>query len=195
LDRSLRNRRHLEPHRKKLTSRVALLTWLAGSGWGVGATTLCIATFALVHSTAEFCIPVWCRNAHPRLVEPAINDALRIVTGCLRSTPAYKLIILAGIQPAELRRNGVTPSPARRAIEPRNLLHSALRFPPKANLRHLKSRHPFVLAEQQLISLSDNNYKLWARRTGRITNEMRRGGTTLQGSELLSPTPTPTPFE
>jgi len=55
LDRSLTYRRHLESLRKKLTSRVALLRRLAGSGRGAGATTLRIATLALVHSTAEFC--------------------------------------------------------------------------------------------------------------------------------------------
>jgi len=37
-----------------------------------------------------------------------INDALRTVTGCLRPTPADNLPILAGIQPAELRRKGFT---------------------------------------------------------------------------------------
>ena len=39
LDRSLTYRRHLESLRKKLTSRVALLRPLCGSGWGAGATT------------------------------------------------------------------------------------------------------------------------------------------------------------
>jgi len=53
LDRSLTYSRHLESFRKKLTSRVALLRRLAGSGWGAGATTLRTTTFALVHSTAE----------------------------------------------------------------------------------------------------------------------------------------------
>jgi len=81
-------RRHLESLRKKLTSRVALLKRFAGSGWGAGATTLRTATLALDHSTAEHCVPVWCRSAHTRLIEPTINDALRIVTGCLRPTPA-----------------------------------------------------------------------------------------------------------
>jgi len=82
LDRSLTYRRHLETLRKKLTSRVALLRRLAGSGWGAGATTLRTATLVLVHSTAEYCVPVWCRwcrSAHTRLIDPAINDALRIV--------------------------------------------------------------------------------------------------------------------
>jgi len=49
LDRSLTHRRHLESLCKKLTSRVALLRRLAGSGWGAGATRLRIATLALVH--------------------------------------------------------------------------------------------------------------------------------------------------
>jgi len=40
LDRSLTYHRHLESLRKKLTSCVALLRRLAGSGWGAGATTL-----------------------------------------------------------------------------------------------------------------------------------------------------------
>jgi len=141
LDRSLTYRRHLESLRKKLTSRVALLRRLAGSGWGAGTTTLRIATLALVHSTAEYCAPVWCRSAHTCLIDPAINNALRIVTGCLRPTPVDNLPILAGIQPAELRRNGATLSIARRATEPGHLLHSALSRPLSANARRLKSRH------------------------------------------------------
>jgi len=48
LDRSLTYRRHLESLHEKLTSR-----WLAGSGWGAGATRMRIATLALVHSTGE----------------------------------------------------------------------------------------------------------------------------------------------
>jgi len=114
---------------------------LAGSGWGAGATTLRIATLALVHSTAENCIPVWCRSTHTRLIDPAINDALRIVAGCLRPTPADNLFILAGIQPAELRRNGATLSLALRSIEPRHLLHSTLTCESSADTRRLKSRH------------------------------------------------------
>jgi len=76
LDRSLMYRPHLESLRKKLISCVALLRRLAGSGWGTRATTLQTATLALVHSTAEYCAPVWCRSAHTRLTGPIINDAL-----------------------------------------------------------------------------------------------------------------------
>ena len=68
---------------KKFASRVALLRRLAGSGWAAGAATLRIAASALLHLTSEYCAPVWCRSADTRLIDPAINDALRIVTGCL----------------------------------------------------------------------------------------------------------------
>jgi len=42
-------------------------------------------------------------------------------------------------------------------MEPEHLPHSALTRPSSANAWHLKSRHPFVPAAQQLISLSDKN--------------------------------------
>jgi len=190
LDRSLRYRQHLESLRKKLTSRVALLRRLAGFGWGAGATTLRIATLALLHSTAEYCAPVWCRSAHTRHIDPAINDALRIVTGCLRPTPANNLPTLAGIQPAELRRNGATLSLAPRAMERGHLLHSALTRPSSANARRLKSRHPFVPAAQHLISLYASNIRaaLWA------DHQWNAEWTdSPQDSAFSSPTPAPTP--
>jgi len=109
-----------------------------------------------VHLTAEYCAPVWWRSAHICLIDAAINDALQIVTGCLRPTPADNLPILTGIQPAELRHNGATQSPARHAMEPGHLLHSELTHPLSANARSLKLRHPVVPAAQ-LISSSDNN--------------------------------------
>jgi len=72
-------------------------------------------------------------------------------------TPADNLAILTGIQPAELCRSGAKLSLGRHAMEPGHLIHSALTRPSSANARCLKSRHPFVSAAQQLISLSDNN--------------------------------------
>ena len=80
LDRSLTFRHHLVALRKKLSSRVTLLRPLVGSGWGAGAKTLRIATLSPVHSTAEYCAPVWYRSAHTRLIDSVLNDALRIVT-------------------------------------------------------------------------------------------------------------------
>jgi len=95
---------------------------------------------------------VWCCIVHT-----CLNDALRIVTGFLRPTPADNLPILADIHHAELCCSRATLLLACRAMEPGHLLHSALTRPSSANAQHLKSRHPFVPATQYLISLSDNN--------------------------------------
>jgi len=109
-----------------------------------------------VHSTTKYCTPVWCNSAHKCLINPAINDAVQIVTGCLRPTPAVNLSILAGIQPAELHHKGATLSLACRVVEPGHLLHSALTYPLSVNTHSLKLRHP-IIPTAQLISSSDNN--------------------------------------
>ena len=114
LDRALTNRHHLEALRKKLSTRVSLQRRLAGSGWGTGAKTLRTAALSLNCLTAEYYAPAWCRSAHTRLIDSVLNDALRIVTGCLRPPPTDNLPVLSGIQPAELRRQGATLSLANR---------------------------------------------------------------------------------
>ena len=111
LDRSLTFRHHLVALRKKLSLRVTLLRQLEGSGWGAGAKTLRIATLSLVYSTSEYCMPVWSRSAHTRLIDNVLNDALRIITGCLHPTPTDHLSILSGIQPTKLCRMGATLFP------------------------------------------------------------------------------------
>ena len=91
LDRTLLYRHHLETLRKKLTSRVALISRLVGTGWGVRATTLRITTLALAYSTAEYCAPVSTHSAHTHLLDRPINNFLRMVTGCLKPTPTEYL--------------------------------------------------------------------------------------------------------
>ena len=145
LDRSLTFRHHLEALRKKLITRVALMRRLAGSGWGSGAKTLRTAALSLVYSTAEYC-------AHTRLIHSVLNDALRIVTGCLRPTPTDYLPILEGIQPAELRRLEATLSLAYRgSLDPDHILYELLARPPDGHRERLKSRRPFVPAARKLL--------------------------------------------
>ena len=146
-------RHHLVALRKKLSSRVTLLRRLVGSGWGAGAKTLCIATLSLVYSTAEYCTPVWCRSAHTRLIDSVLNDALRIVTGCLRPTPTDHLPILSGIQPAELRRLGATLSLAHRgSLDPDHILYGLLSGSSDNRQMRLRSRRPFVPAARNLLN-------------------------------------------
>ena len=62
------------------------------------------SALALVFSTAEYAAPVWSSSHHSSKVDVAINEMLRIVTGCLRPTKADFLPVLSGIMPADLRR-------------------------------------------------------------------------------------------
>ena len=152
LYRLLTFRHHLVALRKKLSSRVTLLRRLVGSGWGAGVKTLRIATLSLVYSTAEYCAPVWCRSAHTRFIDSVLNDALRIVTGCLRPTSTHHLPILSGIQPAELRRMGATLSLAHReSLDPDHILYSLLSGSLDTSQARLRSRRPFVPAARNLL--------------------------------------------
>ena len=150
LDRSLTFRYYLVALRKKLSSCVTLLRRLVGSGWGAGAKILRIATLSLVYSTAEYCEPVWCRSAHTRLIDSVLNDALHIVTGCLRPTPTDYLPILLDIQPAELHRMGARLSLAhRRSLDPDqcNLLIGSS----DTRQVRLRSRRPVLPAARNLL--------------------------------------------
>ena len=123
-----------------------------GSGSGADAKTLRIATLSLVYSTTEYCAPVWCRSAHIRLIGSVLNDALRIVTVCLRPTPTDHLPVLSGIQPAELRRMGATLSLAYRGfLDPDHILHGLLSGSSDTGQVRLRSRRPFVPGARNLL--------------------------------------------
>ena len=82
----------------------------------------------------------------------ALNDALRIVTGCLRPTPTDHLPVLSGIQPAELRRMGATLSLAYRgSLDPDHILHGLLSGSSDNRQVRLKSRRPFVLGARNFL--------------------------------------------
>ena len=160
LDRSLTFRHHLVALRKKPSSRVTLLRRLVVLGWGAGAKTLRIASLSLVYSTAEYCAPVWCRSAHTRLIDSVLNNALRIVTGCLRPTPTDHLPVLSGIQPAELRRMGATLFLAYRgSLDPDQILYGLLSESSDARQERVRSRRPFVpAARNHLDNLARPNH-------------------------------------
>ena len=105
------------------------------------------SALSLVYSTAEYCAPVWSCSTHTRLIDSILNDALCIATECLRPTPTEGLLVLADIQPAELRRLGATLSLANRVIhDPDNVLHGQLVGQQDAQQGRLRARHPFVTA-------------------------------------------------
>ena len=98
-------------------------------------------------------MPVWCGSAHTRLIDNVLNDALRIVTGCLRPTPTEHLPKLSGIQPAELHRLGATLYLAHRgSLDPDHILYGLLSGSSDTHQVRLRSRRPFVPAAQNLLN-------------------------------------------
>ena len=146
---------------------------LVGSGWGAGAKTLRIATLSLVYSTAEYCAPVWCCSAHTRLIDSVLNDALRIVTGCLRPTPTDHLPVLSGIQPAEFRRMGETLSLAYHgSLDPDHILYGLLSGSSDTFQMRLRFRRPLVPAAWNLL---DNLARLAIRFSEWTTHKWKAG--------------------
>ena len=138
-----------------------------GSGWGAGAKTLRIATLSLVYSTSEYCAPVRCRSAHTRLIDSVLNDALRIVTGCLCPIRTDHLPVLSGIQPAELRRMRATLSLAYRgSLDPDHILYGLLSGSSDNHQVRIRSRRPFVPVARNLL----DNLARFGTRTSEWTN-------------------------
>ena len=129
-----------------------MLRRLVNSGWVADTKTLRIAALSLVYSTAEYCAPVWYLSAHTCLIDSVLNDALRIVTGCLRPTPTDHLPVLLGIQPAELCRLGATLSLVHRgSLDPDHILYGLLSGSSDTHQVKLRSRRPFVSAARNLL--------------------------------------------
>ena len=184
LVRSLTFCHHLVALRKKLSSRVKLLRRFVGSGWGAGAKTLRITTLSLVYSTTEYCAPVWCRSAHIRLIDNVLNDALHIVTGCLRPIPTDHLPMLSSIQPAELRRLRATLSLTHRgSLDPDHILYGFLCGSSDTRQVRLRSRRRLCQLRGILwTTLPDLASALL---NGQITNGKRSTVKMLPGSVLL----------
>ena len=104
LDRSLTYKKHLESLQSKVNARNGLLRCLAGSSWGAYTSTLRTGALALVYSAAQYASPAWCRSTHTRNLDVALNDTMRIITGCMGPTETTFLPVLAGITPPDIRR-------------------------------------------------------------------------------------------
>ena len=110
------------------------------------------------------------QGSHTRLIDSVLNNALRIVTGCLRATPTDHLPVLSGIQPADLRRMGATLSLVYcGSLDPDHILYGLLSGSSDTRQVRLKSRRPFVPAARNLL---DNLARLGIR-TSEWTNHKR----------------------
>ena len=147
LDRQLTYRQHLEGLRSKLSARNSLIRCLAGTSWGAKTSTLRISALAVAYSAAEYAVPAWCRSKHTRKLDVALNDTMRIITGCLQPTPTECLPVLAGIPPPNLRRVELTSKFVNKVVaSEHHPLHSRIPSTPGNFLprQRLLSRQPFT---------------------------------------------------
>jgi len=108
LDRQLTFRQHLEGLCCKVKASKCLLRLLAGSTWGAHASVLRTSALGLVYTAAEYAAPAWCRSIHTKKLDVALNDTLRIISGCLKPTRRELLPVLSGNPPAHLHRDHST---------------------------------------------------------------------------------------
>ena len=103
LDRSLTYKEHLHHVAAKINARNSLLYRLAGSRWGAKFNVLRCSSLALCFSCAEYCSPIWSHSTHVKKVDAALNDSMRLISGCIRVTPADILPVLSGIAEDSIR--------------------------------------------------------------------------------------------
>jgi len=99
---------HLQKTSAKLKNQNNLLSKLTGTTWGAQASTLRTSALALCYSVAEYCCPVWSRSSHVSLVDSQLNNAMRLLSGCVRPMQTPWLPVLANIAPPALRRRSAT---------------------------------------------------------------------------------------
>ena len=104
LDRTLSYKQHLADVSSKVTKRCNLLKRLASNHWVADFSTLRMSALALCYSVAEYSSPVWSQIQHCKKVDTSLNECLRLVSGCIKSTPTDILPVLSGIEPSDIRR-------------------------------------------------------------------------------------------
>lgn len=140
LDRSLTFNKNCYNIKHKVHTRNNLLQKLVSSKWGASPAVMRTSGLALSFSAGEYASPVWSRSAHAKLVDTALNETCRIITGCLKPTPVQRLYSLAGIAPPGVRRS-VASSNERSKLsnDTRHPLHNNTLVP-----QRLKSRKSFL---------------------------------------------------
>lgn len=153
LDRTLCFKKHLENTSRKISTRNNLIQKLCSTNWGASADTLRTSALGLVFSAAEYCAPVWMNSPHVNKIDTQLNTTMRIISGCIRTTPLYWLPTLSHIAPTVLRRQEALLKEYSKIMNNQQLpIHEDI---PGLTINRLCSRNaPLRLAQQ----LYDDNF-------------------------------------
>ena len=151
-----------------MNARNGLLRCLAGSSLGAYTSTLRTGALTLV-CAAEYASPAWCRSTHTRNLDVALNDTMRIITGCMRPTETTFLPVVAGITPPDIRREAcVARITATAKNNSDHLLHHKVTAVDAACPQRLVSRRPFSRHAARLCN--ENYYEFSRPRRGMIAS-------------------------
>ncbi|KAL1448639.1 hypothetical protein WDU94_001908 [Cyamophila willieti] len=158
LDRTLTYKKHCQNTKMKVSARNNIIRKLTGTSWGAQPHVLRTSAIALSLSAAEYAAPVWKSSAHCKQVDVAVNEAARIITGCLKPTPIHKIYALAGIVPPEIRRRVAAEAERNKQMsDNRHPLYGHTVQPVR-----LKSRKSFLQTTYQLnVPPAERKKTLW----------------------------------
>ena len=160
LDRTLTFKMHRSKLSQKISVRNNLLRRLACLSWGANFKVLQTEAVCLVYAPAEYSAPAWSSSTQTAKIDILLNTTMRIVSGCLTSTPTFYLPVVSGIIPLDIRRSNISLRLFNKAnSDPAHLLHSACTRSSTIKPR-LTSRTPF---SKQCVNPSDNkdNPRTW----------------------------------
>ena len=111
---------HIQKLKCKASARHNILRKLSNTKWGAKPATIKTTALALCYSTAEYACSVWERSTHVSKLDPAVNEACRSITRCLRPTSAENVYLVAGVRRATTSRQEII----QQTEDPRTSLYS-----------------------------------------------------------------------
>ena len=107
LDKQLTLGNHVKNLKQKCTKRLLLVKRLASTTWGADKNTLRQLYLGYIRSVMEYCLPLQsiCSKNTLGNLDKVQNNAIRHISGGLRSTPSAACEIHTDIEPLDLRRD------------------------------------------------------------------------------------------
>lgn len=139
---------HLTNTAAKVRTRNNIIRKLCGTTWGATAETLRTSALGLVYSAAEYGAPIWLNSRHVHKLDTELNNTMRTISGCIKSTPTYWLPTLSCIAPPHLRRQDALLREYNKLSA--NELHPIHEDVTAASLSRLKSRRPVIKTAREL---------------------------------------------
>jgi ribonuclease HI/endonuclease/exonuclease/phosphatase family metal-dependent hydrolase len=137
-DRRLTWKPQIQRAEAKARRRLAILRKLAGTSWGANEKILKAVYEGTVRPHLEYGAPAWSTTAktNQQVLDKVQNQALRIITGGMRSTPIKTMETLAGIEPLNIRRDTKTLIQAEKFKSlPRHPMNNRMKQPVQSRLK------------------------------------------------------------